>query len=425
MVAYEHAFRSNLVGSARSFFTSDQRSRGGPDYRSTQCSPGTLTYRNVNYALPAQLTAANANSLAAGTSNLCDVQSGMDLFPEQKYDSVNSTAAFEFAQGYEFTFDGYYNKRTFVRAPGALTSTLTVPETNAFFVAPSFYVPGSGGYRIAYNFQKDVPQDDLFGFQTNWQATPGLRIALPHDWKFEGKYGFGKARDRADASNGLVAAALTTALASNNTATAFDPYGLGRTSAATKALIFDADATFPTDAELKTAQAGFNGPLFAIPGGEVKAAVGYERQDFTMILGQGTATVRTFNRKVDSGYAEFLLPLVGTGNAKSGIQELQFTAALRYDKYSDVGSTTNPKFGVNYVPLDGWKLRASYGTSFRAPTFPEIFGNSTALFIQPTRIPTGEDQSRATHWDRAPIPTWDRKLRPPGPWGRIFSRLKV
>jgi iron complex outermembrane receptor protein len=35
------------------------------------------------------------------------------------------------------------------------------------------------------------------------------------------------------------------------------------------------------------------------------------------------------------------------------------------------------------------KLRASYGTSFRAPTFPEIFGNSTALFIQPYQNPNG------------------------------------
>jgi iron complex outermembrane receptor protein len=389
MIAYEHAFRSNLSGSDRSWFTSDQRPFGGPDYRTTQCSPGTLTYSNVNYALPAQLTATNANSLVAGTTNLCDLQAGMDLFPEQKYDSVNATSTFEIAPGIEFTFDGYHNKREFVRAPGALTSTITVPQTNAFFVAPSFYTPGSGGYRIAYNFQNDVPQNDLYGFQKNWQATPGLRIDLPHDWSFEGKYGFGKARDRADASSGIVTAALTTALASSNPATAFDPYGLGRTTAATLALIFDADATFPTDAELKTAQAGFNGPLFAIPGGQVKAATGYERQDFTMILGAGTATVRTFNRKVDSGYVELMLPLVGTANARSGIQELEFTAALRHDKYSDVGGTTNPKFGLNYVPVEGLKFRASYGTSFRAPSFPEVFGNSTALYIQPYQNPSG------------------------------------
>ncbi len=64
-----------------------------------------------------------------------------------------------------------------MRAPGALTTNLTVPSTNAFFVAPSFYTTGS--YTIAYNFQNDVPQDKLRGFQKNWQVTPGFRIKLP------------------------------------------------------------------------------------------------------------------------------------------------------------------------------------------------------------------------------------------------------
>ena len=63
----------------------------------------------------------------------------------------------------------------------------------------------------------------------------------------------------------------------------------------------------------------------------MKAAVGYEGQDFTMVLGAGTPTVREFNRKVDSEYIELLVPLVGGENAVAGIQELQFTAAMRWD----------------------------------------------------------------------------------------------
>ena len=92
MVAYEHAFRSNLSGDDRDFYTSDQTPFGGPDYRTTQCVPGTLTYNGQTYALPDEYTAANANSLTAGTSNKCDSLTGMDLFPEQKYDSVSGTA---------------------------------------------------------------------------------------------------------------------------------------------------------------------------------------------------------------------------------------------------------------------------------------------------------------------------------------------
>ena len=40
--------------------------------------------------------------------------------------------------------------------------------------------------------------------------------------------------------------------------------------------------------------------------------------------------------------------------------------AARYDDYSDFGSSTNPKFGLNWSPTDWFKVRGSYGTSFRA-----------------------------------------------------------
>jgi iron complex outermembrane receptor protein len=43
--------------------------------------------------------------------------------------------------------------------------------------------------------------------------------------------------------------------------------------------------------------------------------------------------------------------------------------------------------------VDNVKLRASYGTSFRAPTFPEIFGNSTAIYIQPFQNPNAPPSS--------------------------------
>ncbi len=383
MLAYDHAFRTNLSGDDRDFFTSDQTAFGGPDYRVNACAPGTLIYGGQTYALPDQLTEANMNNLVAGTQNLCDSQQGQDLFPEQEYDSVLGTATYELQENIEFVMDGYYSKRKFIRNPAMVTNTFTVPESNAFFLAPDFYVPGSGGYRIAYNFSRETDFDQLLGYQENWQFSPGVRIQLANDWKFEGKVGHGKAEDRADAGQGLDSrGSLPGALASSDPATAFDPYGLGRTTASTLAGLFDAQANFPTNSKLTFYQAGFNGPLFDMPGGQAMLAAGYDGQDFTMILGAGTADVRVYDRTVDSFYGEILLPLVGPGNAMPGVQDLEFNVALRYDDYSDVGNTTNPKLGMNWVVNDTVKLRASYGTSFRAPTFPEIFGNSSRLYIQ-------------------------------------------
>jgi len=386
MLAWDHAYRSNLSGDDRDFFTSDQTPFGGPDYRVNACSPGTMIYQGQTYALPAEYSAANADSLVAGSANLCDSQSGQDLFPEQEYNSLLSTGTWALTDNIEFIFDGYYAKREFVRNPGSVTNTFTVPESNAFFVAPPFYVPGSGGYQIAYNFENDTNFNKLLGYQENWQFAPGVRIELPNDWSFDAKVGYGEAEDRADAGQGLNSrgggSPLAVALASSDPDTAFDPYGQGRTTQSTLNSMFSAQSNFPTNSEMEFYQAGFNGPLFEMPGGQARLAVGYDGQDFTMILGAGTPGVREYNRTVDSTYAELLLPLVGPGNAMPGIQDLQLNAAVRHDRYSDVGSTTNPKFGVNWTVNDTVKLRGSYGTSFRAPTFPEIFGNSSRLYIQ-------------------------------------------
>jgi iron complex outermembrane receptor protein len=135
--------------------------------------------------------------------------------------------------------------------------------------------------------------------------------------------------------------------------------------------------------------------LFTLPGGPVKLAAGYEGQEFRVDLGQargnpGTALVFTNpSRRVDSGYVELLVPIFGANNETAGFHRLDIDAAVRYDKYSDVGKTTNPKFGISWAPINGLTFRGSYGTSFRAPTLPQIYGNSSQLFVQNYQNPAG------------------------------------
>jgi iron complex outermembrane receptor protein len=69
------------------------------------------------------------------------------------------------------------------------------------------------------------------------------------------------------------------------------------------------------------------------------------------------------SRTVFAGFAELNVPLMKT---------LDVTAAVRYDKYSDFGSTTNPKFGFRYQPSKTLLVRGSYSTGFRAPSLYEI-----------------------------------------------------
>lgn len=394
MLAYEHVFRSALSGSDRSFFTSDQRGFGGNDYRVTRCAPGTITAGGVTYAIPnGGVTQANAGSLVAGSTNKCDDLIGQDLFPRQEYDSVNGTVTQDLSDWLTLFGDGFYSKRKFAINPAYASATLTVPGTNAFFVRPSGFTGSS--YTLGYNFKNDLPRNVTSGYTRSWEVTPGVRVKLPHDFQIEGIFTYGKSHDESDQTRGLNNAALNAALASSNPATAFDPYGLGRTSPNILALISNQIFIAPTLNSFKGYEARVNGTLFELPGGPVKIAAGYEGQDMHVALGiaRGNPTVpltyRHFSRRVDSEYAELVVPLFGAGNAIPGFQKLEVDAAVRHDRYSDVGGTTNPKFGVNWSPIKDLTIRGSYGTSFRAPLISQIYGNSNNLYVQSYQNPAG------------------------------------
>ena len=394
MIAGEHVERSNLSGDDRPFFVSNQVPFGGSDGRTTRCSPGTIRAGGTTYAIPqGGVTQATAGSLVAGTRNLCELLRGQDLIPEQTYNTLNSTGTFDVTDWLSVFYDAFYSKREFHRRGSYITlSNATVPQTNAFFVRP----PGFAGTSYGIDYMAlELPRGDTSGFAKSWQVTPGIRIRLPHDFQFEALVGRGKTNDFSGAYTGVNNAAVNAALASSNPAAALDIYGLGRTNPAVLANLANQIFLAPTNGDLWTYAARLNGTLLSLPGGDVKVATGYERQDFNVALGsaRGAPTVpitfRHFGRKVDSYYGELYVPIFGPGNAIPGFDRLELNAAVRHDKYSDVGSTTNPKFGINWSPLHAVNLRASYGTSFRAPTIPEIYGNSNNLFVQNYSNPAG------------------------------------
>jgi iron complex outermembrane receptor protein len=72
-----------------------------------------------------------------------------------------------------------------------------------------------------------------------------------------------------------------------------------------------------------------------------------------------------------SGFAELFFPFFSGQNAVTGIQRLDVQVSGRYDHYSDVGGTFNPKIGANWDPIRGITLRGSFGTSFHAPSLAD------------------------------------------------------
>jgi outer membrane receptor protein involved in Fe transport len=85
------------------------------------------------------------------------------------------------------------------------------------------------------------------------------------------------------------------------------------------------------------------------------------------------ATVQSVSRDVSYAFAEALLPLVTPSEGRFGLQKLDLSLAGRIENYSDFGTTSNPKLGIRYVPLEGFTLRGTWGKSFKAPTFYQLF----------------------------------------------------
>jgi iron complex outermembrane receptor protein len=141
--------------------------------------------------------------------------------------------------------------------------------------------------------------------------------------------------------------------------------------------------------------------LTALGGGDLAIAVGgelrHEHSKFTPsdllrsnnIAGDRDSTIPAGQpievetaddtRKVASVFTELVAPFT---------KEIEMQFALRYDHYSEVGNTTNPKIGLRWQPSQALLLRASAGTGFRAPSLsdlkrPTIFGTTAGILTDP------------------------------------------
>jgi len=136
-------------------------------------------------------------------------------------------------------------------------------------------------------------------------------------------------------------------------------------------------------ASLDEAGTIFQGTVFDLPAGPLKAAIGgtYTTNDyfFQDHSNNGTDNTGIINMADDSGrfsfyaaFAQLNVPVISATNALPLVQQLNLELSYRFDHYTTVGSTTNPKIGVNWTLGEGFTIRGTWGTSFRAPQFVEL-----------------------------------------------------
>jgi iron complex outermembrane recepter protein len=138
--------------------------------------------------------------------------------------------------------------------------------------------------------------------------------------------------------------------------------------------------------------------LFQMGGGASALALGFEwrKEEFAYDLVESNASQAASSglelaadikgdRDVYALFAEMAFPFTKT---------LEGSLAVRYDDYSDVGGTVNPKVALRWQPQKGMLFRGSFNTGFRAPTLYDIYQplaltNTTDPYDDPLLCPGG------------------------------------
>jgi iron complex outermembrane receptor protein len=364
-LSYQYAEADNITGADRRYRSLDFRAAGGVDTRATVCPAA-----NVNLFLG---TIYAAPSLAPGV-NTCDPRGPVDLVPANRSHSAFLTARQEVATNVTLWGEALYSDRkdTVQAALPGQTFVLILPS-NPFYRAP----PGTAaGYEYV-----DFRPDNLVGadhFDQTYRvrsgdSSVGIDARLPGAFKLS-VWGTLNWSRNDTFQPGISTTALAAAAGGTTLATALDPFGTG-TSPAVVAAILDNPTDFTNHQRTRLGAVRIDGPLAELPGGQLKIAAGaeYRRETYAQRGSSGGVPFpENLDRNVASLYGELFVPVFGQGNEAPLMHSLSLSLSGRYDHYSDFGSTTNPKVGVDWEPVAGLTLRGTYGRSFRAPGLRDL-----------------------------------------------------
>lgn len=153
-----------------------------------------------------------------------------------------------------------------------------------------------------------------------------------------------------------------------------------------------------------------DGPLFTVPAGKVQGVLGLEYRKMEIndqpddnsvngnLFNLSSATPTIGKDNVTEVYGEIQIPIL------SGVafaEDLTFNGSVRYTDYDSYGSDDTYKVGLIYSITDWFTLRASRGTSYRAPALFEQFQGPTSGFRASSVDPCNEYGADGVNPNRA------------------------
>jgi iron complex outermembrane receptor protein len=382
MVSYSFGRHGDILNGDRSYLHTLDYSTGIPTGRS--CDRPNVTVGGVTYGF-------NGSTYVANSPNVCDNNRYGDLYPIEVRHSgyvtlaqdISDTIRLDVQGVFSFTNQGDYvgpfsgqaaittRNPNYVPMPGA---SPTAPETVQFSYGP-LLGNNSGLNRTTYQVG---------------QVTPTLTVDVGADWQVRTMFSYGQSNTAYDNSiynsslANLFLGGPTGSAATLPITAALNPYNIGATQ---NRVLFSGLTTNDRGNsinQLINVRSMADGKLIALPGGDLRAAVGVEYIKDVFRLRQTDPSSRLLNPYSSisqADYAEFAelnIPIVGKSNNIPGIAGLNLDASGRYDKYENVIGKFVPKLGLTFQPVDWISVTASWGKSFNAPVPSDVAGQLPA-----------------------------------------------
>ena len=346
---------------------------------------------------PGWATGCNPPFSVPNAAGICrqDYTRQIDSMPDQKQLAI-------FARGSMKLGADHLASLEFLHSQNDVTSrTAPPPQTGLIMPNTSKFYPKSGvsGEPLSINWR---PLES--GQRTIDSAGKADRVVLGMEgllagWDYKAGLSHSVSKSSEDFVGGYVADAAFAAGVANGI---LNPFALqdaaGKTYLDSTALRGRVQS-----AEVKNTAFDFkvSRDLMAMGGGQMAVAVGTEIRretaDFNVnraIASQASSSglsgslSKSGSRNIEALFSELNLPFT---------KELEMQLAARYDRYSDVGHTTNPKIGLRYQPMPQLLVRASASTGFRAPTLFEKNGppsrnDTNDSYSDPILCPGGKPQ---------------------------------
>lgn len=361
----------------------DRRAYGGQDLRGTVIGGAGRVSRTGSVPLPGLTTTSAAVPSGTSGTNLTQadyaaagaIPAAGDLAQYQDFNSAYTrrnalvNLRYDFRTWLELYTEVRAAENRSRQAPQPISATVSIPASypgNPFGIAVTL---------SKYFFDVQPPRistDDTFS------STVGARGKLPRDWRYDASLSYLRGHTRSDSASGpsIVTALFNAAVAAGQTPNLFydstkvaNPNAPGVLEALTTP-VFEEEVT---ESWIYSAQ--IDGPVYTLPAGKVAMAAGAEYReeytDFPKRLTTDTTSALAANRDVSALFGEVNVPLAAPAQRIAFLNQFNVSGSFRRERYSDGGSSSNPRGGLAWRPVKWLLLRGSYGEGFKVPNMQQ------------------------------------------------------